>query len=499
MTTNRSAEYLSGLVHELRRLPHETEWVEFKKNHANPEMIGEDIAALSNGAALHSREKAYMLWGVEDETHVVVGTDFVPGAAKGKGNSLLEPWLLAKLRPQVNFGFHIAEVDGQRVVVLEIEPSTQHPVAFENERFIRVGSATKKLKDHPEKERALWRTLERTNFESGVAYERARSEDVLLKLDYPEYFSLLDAPLPDGRGSILEALQGDRLIVPCDAGGWNITNLGAILLAKNLRDFSSVWRKTLRVIQYRGEGRTETQREQEFPGGYATEFDSIVNYIVALTPATEVIDGSFRRAVPTYPLIALRELVANALIHQDFSVAGAGPTVEIFDNRIEITNPGEPLVDTERFLDTPPKSRNEILAAMMRRFDICEERGTGIDKAVLSVELHQLPAPLFEAPEAFTRIFLFARKPLSAMDRPERVRACYLHACLRYVANQSMNNASIRERFGIATQNAAIASRYLREALDDGYIVISNPSAGARNRTYLPFWANRHEIGDQVL
>ena len=161
---------------------------------------------------------------------------------------------------------------------------------------------------------------------------------------------------------------------------------------------------------------------------------------------------------------------------------------------------GEPLVDVERFLDRPPNSRNEALASLMRRFDICEERGTGIDKVVLSVELHQLPAPLFEAPPGSTRTFLFARKPLSAMDRPERVRACYLHACLRYVSNQPMNNASVRERFGIAKQNAATASRFLRDTLDANYIVISNPDAGARNRTYLPFWADdRREIGDRVL
>ena len=91
---------------------------------------------------------------------------------------------------------------------------------------------------------------------------------------------------------------------------------------------------------------------------------------------------------------AVRELVANALIHQDFSVTGAGPMVEIFDGRIEITNPGEPLVDTRRFLDNPPASRNEALTSLMRRFDICEERGSGIDKVVAEVERHQLPAPL---------------------------------------------------------------------------------------------------------
>jgi hypothetical protein len=99
-----------------------------------------------------------------------------------------------------------------------------------------------------------------------------------------------------------------------------------------------------------------------------------------------------------FPELAVRELVANALIHQDLFVTGAGPMVEIFDDRIEITNPGEPLVDTQRFVDTPLKSRNEGLASLMRRFRICEERGSGIDKVVQQVELFQLPAPLFERP-----------------------------------------------------------------------------------------------------
>ena len=499
MIPERDHEYLADLVATLRRLPHETEWVEFKENNADPQMIGEDIAALSNGAALHGREKAYLLWGIADGTHAVVGTKFVPGTAKGNGNELLENWLLRLLRPQVNFSFHQAALDDARVVILEIDPAVQAPIAFDGERFIRVGSATRKLKDLTEKERALWRILEKANFERGIADDRVGDEAVLVKLDYPEYFNLLEMPLPDGRSAILEALCSDNLIAPCDAGGWNITNLGAIALAKDLRNFPNTRRKTLRVIQYRGEGRTETQREREFTAGYAIRFDDIVDYIMAVTPAREVIDIGRRREETMFPRDAVRELVANALIHQDFSVTGAGPMVEIFDTRIEITNPGEPLVDTERFLDRPPKSRNEALASLLRRFDICEERGTGIDKVVLAIEFNQLPAPLFEVPEGFTRTFLFAHKPLTSMGRPERVRACYLHACLRYVMNLPMNNASIRERFGIAEQNAAMASRFLREALDSGHIVISNPNVGSRSRTYLPYWASRREIGDQVL
>ena len=75
------------------------------------------------------------------------------------------------------------------------------------------------------------------------------------------------------------------------------------------------------------------------------------------------------------------------------------------------------------------------------------------------------------------------------MDKTDRVRACYLHACLRYVMNLPMNNASIRERFGIANKSAARASRLLKESVDSELVIIRDPEVGAKSRTYLPYWA----------
>ena len=319
--------------------------------------------------------------------------------------------------------------------------------------------------------------LDRVSFEDVIAAERVTGEDVLRKLDYPAYFDRLDMVLPDGRAAILDALQRDRLIAPCEAGGFNITNLGAILFAKNLGDFSRLKRKAMRVIEYRGAGRIETLKEREHTKGYASGFDGLIDQINARLPSKEVIGP------------ALRELVANALIHQDFFVTGAGPMVEIFDGRIEITNPGEPLVDTRRFLDSPPDSRNEVLTSLMRRFRICEERGSGIDKVVAEVERYQLPAPLFEVPPGFTRVVLFAHKPLSDMNRVERVRACYLHACLKYVTRDFLTNASLRERFGIRKNNKAAVSRYIREAVDTGMIKPFDEQAAPKLRKYVPYWA----------
>lgn len=488
MTADRPADYLASLVHELCALPRETEWVEFKVNEAEAQAIGEYISALANAAALVGKAFAYLVWGVRDHDHAVVGTGFDPHAAK-VGNEELESWLLRLLEPKIDFRFFSVVIDGHRVVLLEIARAARHPVRFSGQEFIRVGTYKKKLKDFPEKERALWRIFERRPFEEGIAVERATADDVLRLLDYPTYFDLLERPLPANREGILEGLEDDRLIRKCDAGGWNVTNLGAILFAKRLDAFHPLKRKAVRVIQYRGNGRTETLREQEGTKGYACGFEGLVGYINGLLPANEIIEQALRRSVPMFPELAVRELVANALIHQDFHVTGTGPMVEIFDDRIEITNPGEPLVDTQRFVDTPPRSRNEGLASLMRRFRICEERGSGIDKVVSQVEMFQLPAPLFERPDGFTRTVLFAHKPLSAMDKADRIRACYLHACLRYVMRKEMTNTTLRARFGVEDHNRSTVSRLLREAVEAGAIVPADPDAAPKFMRYLPYWA----------
>ncbi len=488
MTSHRSADYLASLLHELCALPRETEWVEFKVNKADPQEIGEYISALSNAAALVGKAFAYLVWGVRDADHAVAGTGFDPHAAR-VGNEELESWLLRLLEPKIDFRFFTLVVDDRPVVLLEIARAARHPVRFSGQELIRVGSYKKNLKDFPEKERALWRIFDRIPFEDGIAVERATGDDVLHLLDYPAYFDLLEQPLPANRDGILEALASERLIHASDAGGWDITNLGAVLFAKHLDAFRSLRRKAVRVIQYRGVGRTAALKEQEGAKGYACGFEGLIGYVNGLLPANEVIEQALRRSVPMFPELAVRELVANALIHQDFFLTGAGPMVEIFDNRIEITNPGEPLVDTQRFVDTPPKSRHEAVASLMRRFRICEERGSGIDKVLQEVELFQLPAPLFETPQGFTRVVLFAHKPLSAMDKTDRVRACYLHACLRYVLRQPTNNASIRGRFGIEPANKAVASRLLREAVEAGMIRLENEGVADKLRAYVPFWA----------
>jgi predicted HTH transcriptional regulator len=453
MSIDRLENELLGIVNELRKLPQETEWVEFKHNNAEPDEIGEYLSALANAAALAGKIHAWLIWGINDNTHEIIGTTFNPATTK-VGNEELESWLLRLLSPKIDFHFYVLQADDKSVVLLEIGAAFRHPVQFKGAEFIRIGSYKKKLKDFPEKERQLWRVFDRIPFEQEIAAENVAAEEVLKLLDYPAYFDLLSLPLPEGREGILATLVADNMIAHGKGGKWNITNLGAVLFAKRLADFRTLSRKAVRVVLYKGESRVETVREQEGSKGYAAGFEGLIGFVTNLLPSNEVIGQALRKQVPMFPELAIRELVANAIIHQDFHLTGTAPMVEIFESRMEISNPGLPLVHTDRFLDSPPRSRNETLASFMRRIGVCEERGSGVDKVVFQTELYQLPAPLFTTSDEHTRAVLFAHRDLKEMDKFDRIRACYLHACLRYVQRDAMTNTTLRERFGMKRRTA---------------------------------------------
>ncbi len=483
-------KYIIDLIKELIKYPKETEWIEFKHNNSDPQEIGEYISSLSNSAALNGKANAYLLWGIRDEDHEILGTGFIPSQIK-IGNEELENWLLRLLSPKIDFSFYQVQFNNKDVVLLEIKPAYRHPVQFQGTEYIRIGSYKKKLKDFPEKERELWRVFDKTPFESLFAKENVVSQEVLRLLNYSSYFELMNKPVPDGNQAILEALKNDDLILKNETGNYNINNLGAILFANNFNEFKFLKRKSIRVIHYKGNNRLETLKEQVGVKGYASGFEGLIEFLLALVPSNELIGKALRKDLPMFPAIAIRELVANALIHQDFFQTGTGPTIEIFSNRMEITNPGTPLVKTERFLDSPPKSRNEYIASLMRRVGVCEERGSGIDKAVFETEIYQLPAPIFEATEEHTRVVLFAYKNFWDMDSEEKNWACYLHSCLKFVQREYMTNATLRNRFGVEEKNSAAISRVIRDTLEKGLIIKYDESSGRKFVKYIPWWARQ--------
>ena len=481
-------ENLEKLVIELCKLPSETQWVEFKHNNYLPEMIGQDISALANSAALHEKSCSYMLWGIDDGTHEIVGTEFNLQTVK-KGNQELENWLRSLLSKNADFEFHSTVVEGKTVGVLIIHRAVNQTVMFQKTDYIRVGSYTRKLNEFPALQAQLWDRLRSSKFEERYAKQDLDLVTALGLLEYSTYFDLIKIPQPANAEGVCHYLCEESILVKQDNGLYAITNLGAILFAKRLSDFPRLSRKSVRVVQYQGNNRLTMLKEYTGAKGYAVGFEGLLEFIDALLPTEEVINGALREKKTAYPGLAIRESVGNALIHQDFSIPGTGPVVEIFDGRIEITNPGTPMVDIKRIVDNPPRSRNEKLAELMRRLRICEELGTGWDKIVISCELQMLPAPRIDLYEENTKVTLYAHMPFSSLSAEDKLWACYLHACIKQVQEEQLTNTSLRERFGLGQSSAGTVSRLIKEAVSQKLVKPLDPDTAPRYMRYIPYWA----------
>ncbi len=481
-------ENLDRLVNEFRKLPDETPWLEFKHNNYNPEMIGQDISALANGAALHEKSCAYMLWGIHDSTHEIVGTEYNLQTLK-KGNQELENWLRSLLSRNADFEFHTVIMNNKSVGVLIIYKAVNQTVTFQKTDYIRVGSYTKKLNEYPALQAQLWDRIRNSKFEERYAKQDLELEEALRLIDYPCYFDIKGVPQPSDINGVCHYMVEEEIIVRQDNGLYAITNMGAILFAKRLNDFSRISRKAIRVVQYEGNNRMNMLKEDIGGKGYVVGFEGLMKYIEALIPTQEIIVGALREKRTAYPILAIREAVANALIHQDFAITGTGPVVEIFENRMEITNSGTPLVDVRRIIDNPPKSRNEKLASLMRRLRMCEELGTGWDKIVISCELSQLPAPKIDLYEESTKVTLYSEMPFSNLSMEDKVRACYFHACIKQVQGEQLTNSSLRKRFGLGDSSSGSISRLIKETAKLNLIKPLDPTTAPRYMKYIPCWA----------
>jgi predicted HTH transcriptional regulator len=417
-------EYYISLIERLRQLPEETEWVEFKVDNRNPELIGEYISALSNSATIWNKEKAYVLWGIDNDTHEIKGTSFAPRSTK-KGNEEIENWLAFETKP----------------------------------------------------------------FELRVAMKNVTASKVTELLDCAAYYTLMKLPLPSNRDSIIHNMTDEEFVREMDNGNYEITNMGALLLAKDLSAFSHLKRKAVRVIRYKGNGKTNAIREQVFTKGYAIQFDDITDYIMTLIPQEEEIDGGRRQEHIMFPRKAIREMLGNMIIHQDLTVHGSGPIMEIFDTKVEASNPGSLLVEVNRIIDTVPHSRNESMASFLRIVRICEERGSGFDRMEEGMRDLLIPAPKVETGEDFTRTKLYWYGKLNAWTKEDKIRTCYLYTCYCYVNEIEVANAVLRDRFGIEEKNKAVVSRIIKDTMDAGLLKLSDENAAPKMRRYIPYWA----------
>jgi ATP-dependent DNA helicase RecG len=458
-----------------RRVPNETPQLEFKEaklSYDTGKLFGY-CAAIANEGGGH------LILGVKNKPpREVVGTAAFQNPSK----------IAEKIFQVLRFRVDVEEVahPSGRVLVFAI-PSRPKGTAYhhEGQYLMRCGESLMPMSE--DQLRRIFNEGKPEWLEEPCRTDLTEEEVVEL-LDVEKYFKLMHLPYPKDSYAALERLADDRLIDQT-SDRYTIRRIAALLLAHKISEFPELERKAARVMVYMGKSKIDAKLTQIGSMGYAVGFQGLVSFVMAQMPQNEVIKNALRTETKLVPDLVIRELVANALIHQDFSETGTSVSVDIYSNRIDISNPGQPVVKPERFIDGY-KSRNEHLADLMRRMGICEEKGCGIDRVVQTVEAYQLPAPSFVSDGMRTQVTIFGPKKVEDMDRADRVRACYQHCCLKYVMSERMTNQSLRLRFGLAVAKTAIVSQAISATVYEQLVKLDEKvGASRRFARYVPFWA----------
>jgi len=437
--------------------------------------------AISYCAAIANEGGGHFILGVSDQMpRQVLGSNAVRNPAE------LELRIHEKL--QIKVAIRELDYGGKRVVVFQIpsrRPGT--PIGHDGRFQIRAGESLVSMTGNQ-----LAEIIDETRGPIGdrPVSEGKSAAEVTALLDLDHYFAIMPDTKPATGDEALSALERRGLVRADQATGlYAISTVGALFLARSLDDFPTLRMRRIRFIRYAGADRVTATFEHFESRGYALAFEDLLMLIASHTPVREEIVGGLRSSTPVYPPTAIREFLANALIHQDLGEDSIQITVELFSDRLEIRNPGEPLLDVERFVDET-RSRNPELAELMRLARICEVRGSGVDRALQQIEDYVQPAPTFRRETAATTITLFDHVEFAEMTIDERVWSTFLHSCVRYESGNRLTNTSLRGRFGLPANKTTVVSQTISAAIEAGLLKL-DPRVGSSRRLakYVPFFA----------
>ena len=354
---------MKKLVIELTEYPKEREWFEFKVNWYEPHELGEYISALANTAALTGERFGYLVWGVKDDSHEIVGTRF-SWVVDVKGEPL-EHYLARQLFPDNNFGFHEVDIDNNRVVVLQIPAASKSPVSFDGVRYLRIGSSKANLAKFPEREAELFHVLR-----DGIP-TISNTEAEFQDLTFNKLFVYYGA-----KGITLNKRTFKKnlgLLTP--DGKYN-------LLAQLLSDDSHF---AFRFAVFSGKTKTTTMYAVRELGNTCLLYslDKALEYgeVLNVPQADERDRKVERKEVFLFDAAAYREAIINAFVHNSW-ITGNAPMITAFSDRIEILSRGTlpPGQTMEGFFAGESVPVNQRLSDVFLQLHISERTGRGVPK-----------------------------------------------------------------------------------------------------------------------
>ena len=474
---------IDNVIKHLRQ-NNECGWIEVKEKQIEEDKLGETISAISNYCLLHEKEFGYIIIGLKDKTWEIIGTD-KKFCNFYKGNQTIELYLKPQLSPEVEFKLiDDFEYENKLLSVVIISSATHTPISFKKESYIRIGSNNKKLRDFPETAKVLWTKASGFNYEESIIVDNLSFDSILELLDYESFYQLQQIPIPNKMSIIENDFINKEYILKDNDYNFKITALGALLFGRSFEKLKIEYNK-IRVVVYNGKTKSKISEQKFSDRGYINGFQNLIKFVNSKLSKEIIFDNGLRKEKYDYEPNVLRELIANAIIHQDLSVKGNKVKIEIYSDRIEISNPGSPIINIWNFYNQN-KTRNVKLADNMMNFKICEQLGSGIDRIVEICETDDRFTPIFHNENDVTTVVLFKEKSFENMSDEEKINILYYHCCFKSNISEYMNNASLRIRYKMESNNANSnkVTRIINKAIERELI------KSAPNKTYIPFWKN---------
>lgn len=476
----RCVELLEKSISPLPRELNELDW---KASTARSERMGRHLSAFANYTG-----GGFLVYGISDDGNIAGISEAQAELYSGQ----IANWARDLVQPEVRTHIFPFEFKGKTLLGVFIEEAFDKPVHQKGgtleDSYLRAGGHSRKM-TRDEIRQSMMSSRHQRFEEMPATLPAQVSQNWESQFDFLEFLkrTKFDSQEQD---RIYEHLFAHKLLARIN-GRYHPTNLGVMICAKDFAAFPSYERFAVRITEYVDKTKLQAKKDITMSAGISLSLDSIVKTVIDILPHSEIIKNATKQLASVIPPIALRELIINSIMHRDFTKTNSFITIEIFSDRIEITNPGGllPDISVDRLIDHPSVCRNEVLSDCMRKIGLAEERGSGVDNALIAIELWGLPPVIFESERDYFKAIILMPRTFNEMSKNERITAAYQHACLNKLMNKKTTNSSLRERFKFTSDETTKVGRLIADALESGKLKLANPNASRRDFHYLPYWA----------
>jgi len=345
--------------------------------------LAAEICAFANAAG------GVLLLGVDDRNNIVGAT--IDNTKKSAIQNALN-----EINPHLPIDLYKIDVDGKDVWVIEVNSGLQKPYALSGAIHVRQGPNSQKLTT-VEQMRDFFQQSERIYFDEAPCNAFNVSED--LDSEWFEEFRI--------EASLSKAISQNQIIenLKLLLSDGSMKNGGVLFFGEKPEVFIET--AMIRCIAFEGKTKTNIIDDKFFGGPLVMQYKQAMQWLKGkLNIRYEIAGGGPHKEHWEIPETAFKEAIINALAHRDYYDKGARIMIELFDDRVEISNPGgltSAIAPSE--FGTKSHSRNPLIFGLFVRIRLVEQVGSGIGRMRAVMHSAQLPAPEFKTEGLFTVVF----------------------------------------------------------------------------------------------